>query len=239
MGASFGMGMQLGQGLIGAFASGGSSTSNYAAQMPFNPMQGVLDLQGQMYEDEAQLQEKQGRIALDEAGDYAAQVSREAHKHREQQAVDYSNSGVLISGTPATVMNETVALAGQEIDAIMKRGVAQSDLFRRRANITRNQGRAALLGANTEFNTRNAQARMASINANGGSIGNALLGICNALSGIKGSGQGFSFGFGQSQPMGGGFGASWGSTRSQAGSDSLLYTGSGFQGGRNTFGFNW
>lgn len=240
MGANFGMGMSLGQGLIGAFAGGGGGGSNTNALMMTNPMAGPLALQSQLYEDNALMQEKQGRIALDEAGQSADQIARDAHKFRLQQASDYSSSGVLpTGGTPAVVMNETVSLAGQEIDAIMKRGLAQSDLYRQNANITRNQGRAALLGANTEFNTRSAQARMAAIQANamngGGGIGNALLGIGNALSGIKGSGQGFSLGFGQTSPMGGSFG----STRSQAGSDSLLWTGGGYQAGKNTFGFNW
>lgn len=181
MGANFGIGMALGKGIVGMFGS----NSSYNGMYDYNPMSGPMAMYQQAVDQEALLNERQGRVALDEANAAAIQTAREGKRVREQQAVDYTNSGVLLEGTPIEVLNDTVARTGEEIDAIMKRGSAQAELFNRRANITRNQGRASLLGEQAQFNTRRAQAMIASINGNS-PFGNALFEIGSALSSNQG-----------------------------------------------------
>lgn len=179
MGANFQMGMSLGQGLVGLFSGGGRSSGNF---MELDPMSGPMGLQQQSIDMEAQSIEEQGRLALDEAEQRAEQIARRAHDFREEQAVGYSNSGVLIAGTPTEVLNRTVRDATEEITAEMKQGVAQHGLAYQRAAITRNEGRAALLGAQMQYNTRKAQSRIAALEASSqGGIGDALIGLGGAL----------------------------------------------------------
>lgn len=191
MGANFGVGMSLGQGLVGLFGNSGSVDTD----MSIDPMNGPMGMYQQSVDSEANMIEEQGRLSLQESEARADQIAQQAHDFREEQAVGFSNSGVLISGTPTEVLNRTVSEATKEINAEMRQGVALHGQAYQRAAITRNQGRAALLGSQMEYNTRKAQTRIAAIEANSDSkLGTALLGLGSALGNYNPSkpGTGFS-----------------------------------------------
>lgn len=245
MGSAFGIGMGLGSGMIGAFGGGRSSNGAALTTALMNqPPTGLWNMYQNNVDQQAQMYDQQAKIALDEAGYTAEQKARDAHKFRENQAVQYSSSGVLLEGTPVQVMNETVALAGQEIDAIMRRGAAQNELYRRQGNLVRNQGMANLLGSQLEFGTRQSQAimqaRMAGVNSSS-PFGDMLMGLGSSLGGMQSRGSGGTNGGMGFIPSGFGSGgvASYGSTRGWGGADSLLWTGGGTASGKNTFGFTW
>ena len=127
------------------------AASNY--QMAGQPFGAALDQQSYAAEQEALAQEEQGRIAEQEAALYAEQKTREAGKFAQQQALNYSASGVLLEGTPAQVLNETRNLAAQEVEAILKQGAAQGNLARRKAGIVRSSALANRLGDEAKFKT--------------------------------------------------------------------------------------
>lgn len=118
-------------------------------------------LQSQLVEQNAQAQELQAQNVMADAELDAAQLAREAAQFREDQALAYDNSGVLLAGSPLLVLESTRSLAQQEIDAVSKRALNQAKLYQVQAGIIRNEGRAQLLGASTTYNTKQAQERIA------------------------------------------------------------------------------
>lgn len=96
---------------------------------------------------EADLLNAQADLALQEARREAQLKKSSVISFRESQAQKYNASGVLIDGSPMAVLSDTVRKGNEEIDAIMKRGEAMSNLYRMRARQTRNAGTGSLLGS--------------------------------------------------------------------------------------------
>lgn len=156
---------KLGSGLVSAGVSlfGGNRVPNtFVPQInpyAFNPYsvniaQPALDLQANAVENQAQALEQQGQLAIDEAQMNAQQTAFQAHQFRENQANAYNGSGILLEGSPMLVLDQTRQLAQQQINQIMKQGAAYNDLALRQAMITRNQGRAAILGQQAQFDSQ-------------------------------------------------------------------------------------
>ena len=114
----------------------------------FRTMQGM---QEQAIEQEGQAQEAQAKLAVDEAQAEAIRVGSDAKAFRENQANQYSASGVLLEGSPMLVLAETETKARAEVNALMNRGQALASLLRQRGNIAQLQGRAQLLGQETDW----------------------------------------------------------------------------------------
>ena len=96
---------------------------------------------------EAELLEQQGALAQEEANVQAAQKAREGARFRSAQSRLYNSSGVLLEGSPLAMLEETRYLAQEEASALTARGQAMSDLYKKKAGQTRNQGRNALIGS--------------------------------------------------------------------------------------------
>lgn len=156
------MGFGIGKGVIGLGSAfkGGNTPSLYDHG---NPMAGAQNMQMNAYSTEAQSLTDQANQAMYEAGVEAQQKARDAHKFREDQANTYSASGVQLEGSPMEVLNETRALASQEVDAILKRGKATGDVLRAKAFNTMSEGRASILGQNISYAADAASAKMTAI----------------------------------------------------------------------------
>jgi len=148
-GAAFNGALSASTALFSLFGGKGSSTSAY------NPgaMNMMWGLQDKNIQNEQDALNAQADIALKESARRAAKVAREGKQYREQQAATYNASGILLEGSPMAVLNETRKLVHEEIDAISESGAAQADLFRRKAMIVGNEGRAALVGQRMQFET--------------------------------------------------------------------------------------
>lgn len=123
--------------------------SKFAAVLPF--ISGGFKIaagvqQRGVFEDEAALQEEQGRIVRQEAQIEAARTAKERRKFLARQKLAFIKSGVSLEGSPLLVLAETKAESQKEVDAIVRRGQAQQRLFFQKAAISRSRGRAALLG---------------------------------------------------------------------------------------------
>lgn len=95
---------------------------------------------------EASLIQQQGELTKQEADAEAARVGRENDKFRKRQKLAFLKNGVSLVGSPLLILEETRIESDKETSAIRKRGQAQKTLAGQRADITRNQGRASLIG---------------------------------------------------------------------------------------------
>lgn len=96
--------------------------------------------------NEASLLEDQARIATDEAAQKAQIRATEVRKFAKTQKLAFLKNGVTLEGSPLLVLQDTFDQGQIEVNAITKQGFAQSKLLNAKAQIMRNQGRAALIG---------------------------------------------------------------------------------------------
>lgn len=102
-------------------------------------------------ETQAQSQEQQGWEAMTEAGLAGQQKVNDVNEAMGNQAHAYNSSGVLLEGSPLLVLQQTRAMGSQEIQAIQQQGLAQNQLAIAQAAITRDQGRAQLIGQDSQL----------------------------------------------------------------------------------------
>lgn len=95
---------------------------------------------------EAGLLREQGAIAQSEADSEAASHARDVRRFAADQSLAFLSNGVTLAGSPLLVLDDTITQGQKEVDSITRSGNAQRSLFNQRADITRNQGRAALIG---------------------------------------------------------------------------------------------
>lgn len=95
---------------------------------------------------EAQRQEEQARLSLEESRRDAALRARDIQKFKAQQSHTYAASGFTLAGTPALVLEETRRKGQEEIDAILAKGQAEASLIQAQASSTRSAGRNAMIG---------------------------------------------------------------------------------------------
>lgn len=177
------------------FSSGGSASSTFHANdASFNIGQ---MLQRQALATDAAAQEQQALIAQSEAHRAAVAKAREGHQHRESQALAYDGSGIMLDGSPMEVLNETVKLSQEEVDALEEQGKAQANLIRSRSAITQNQGLASLLGQTSDYNAAAAKASISDSQTRATGITSAIGSLTN-LFGNAGSG---SIGGGTFKPI--------------------------------------
>lgn len=96
--------------------------------------------------EEAALQRRQAEIALAESKTAAVNEATNQTRAVQRQKLAYLSSGVALEGSPLIVLEDTRKAGQQQVDAILSRGSAQYELGMRQAEITKNKGRAALLG---------------------------------------------------------------------------------------------
>lgn len=96
---------------------------------------------------EANLLRDQGQIAQEEAYVESQRRADEVRKFAKTQKLAYLKNGVSLAGSPLLVIDETFQQGQEEVNAIVKSGVSQNRMLRKKAEIVRNEGRAALLGS--------------------------------------------------------------------------------------------
>ena len=95
--------------------------------------------------DTASLMEEQGALTRDDYMRQANLVRDEGRRFRAKQTMDYISSGVEIAGTPQLVMKETLSKYTTKAGALDVTGANYSRLYKRKAQITKNEGRAQLI----------------------------------------------------------------------------------------------
>lgn len=95
---------------------------------------------------QAKLQEAQGGIQLEEARTNATNEAYNQTQASGKQRLAFLANGVSLEGSPALVQAEATKYGQQQVNSILKQGAAQYTLAQQNAAITRNQGRAALIG---------------------------------------------------------------------------------------------
>lgn len=96
---------------------------------------------------EADRLREQANIALQESRRDAEQQAREITSFQSSQAHTYASSGITLEGSPVVVLEQTRKLGQQQVDAVIRRGMAQSNLINQQADAQRKAGRNALIGA--------------------------------------------------------------------------------------------
>lgn len=96
--------------------------------------------------DRAAVQESRGRMMRLEAEVEAQRYREEAESYQSSQSVQYTKSGVLLEGSPLTILDETMRVAEENISSIRAGGRARQFQANMRARQARQAGRDALLG---------------------------------------------------------------------------------------------
>lgn len=94
---------------------------------------------------EASLLEEQGALTRDDYYKQAALIRDEGHRLRAKQTMEYVSAGVEVIGTPLLVAKETLSRSYARASSYEKTGQATMDLYNRKAKITRQEGKAALI----------------------------------------------------------------------------------------------
>jgi len=96
--------------------------------------------------DQASLLREQGALTRDDYFRQAALVREDGHRTRAKQAMEYVSAGVELAGTPLLMLRETLSKAGAKSRALEVTGLNYERLYNRKAQITKNEGRAKLVG---------------------------------------------------------------------------------------------
>lgn len=99
---------------------------------------------------EAGLMDQQAALGREESITSAENLARDRRQFLNAQKLAFLKNGVSLEGSPLLVLEDTRAYAQREVDATIKRGQAQYNLTRAQAQLTRNKGRAALIGGITD-----------------------------------------------------------------------------------------
>lgn len=149
----------------------GSTSRLYTQQQEIQNQ--LFQSQQVAYDDEAAALESQGELMRLDSENAAMQKEREVKNVMADQAVAYLNSGVTLEGTPLDVIDQTRRHGFEEVKSILARGVAAQDLYARRAQGTRSQGRASILGQRYGLGVEQSQREMAANRA----FGNTAYGL--------------------------------------------------------------
>ena len=104
-------------------------------------------MQNQAAQKQAKLITQQGEIQKQEALRAANQTRENARKFQERQILAFGKNGVMIQGSPLLLLNETMTKGNEEAAAIEARGYALQELAQGNAEVTKDQGKAALVGS--------------------------------------------------------------------------------------------
>lgn len=97
-------------------------------------------------QNSASLLEQQGVLARDDYTRQAVLIRDEGFRTRAKQTMQYISAGVEIAGTPQLVLKETLLLANARATSYDVTGRNLEGLYRQKAAITREEGRAELVG---------------------------------------------------------------------------------------------
>lgn len=148
------------------------------------PFYAALGIQSQATEETAKAYDSQARLVAQESRRSAELVARNARELVSQNSLEYTSSGVSASvGSPIAVAREIAKRAKQDVNAYINQGLAQATNLRRQGYLTRAQGRASILGQQTQYTMGALGAQVGAIQPNGLGLltGNALTAISGGL----------------------------------------------------------
>lgn len=93
--------------------------------------------------------EDQSRLAQSEAAAQAKRRATEVRRFAANQKVAFLKNGVTLEGSPLIALEDTYTMGQEEVDSIVNRGNAQSNLYWQEAKLAKKQGRAAMIGGLT------------------------------------------------------------------------------------------
>ena len=99
---------------------------------------------------EAALERQQGDIAASEAQVNAKNEAFNQTQAVQNQRLAFLANGVTLEGSPALVLEESKKYGQGQVDAILRQGAAKKALGYAEADISKNKGRAALIGGFTQ-----------------------------------------------------------------------------------------
>lgn len=165
-------GMSSVMGLGGALMSKPNSAELYASSGP--AFYAGQTLQQQAITDQTNYSNAQADQLMKETHMAAVQKAREVHDIREQQALDYDNSGIILEGSPMAVLERTRSLGQEEIGYIEDSGVAGASGIYRQNLIATNQARAGMISAQASYNSGLAGAKIRDYQTKASGINTAL-----------------------------------------------------------------
>jgi hypothetical protein len=102
------------------------------------------------YDAEGNLQRQQADIAASEAQINAKNEAFNQTQAVQNQRLAFLANGVTLEGSPALVLEESKKYGQGQVDAILRQGAARKALGYAEADISKNKGRAALIGGFTQ-----------------------------------------------------------------------------------------
>ncbi len=137
----------------------------FSSENALNNYQNTVNLQGAAMEQAsanqaAAIEREQANAVYANTLQQAQAKQRDVALTAANQAEQYLSAGILMAGTPAAVVNDTVTLGQQEVDNIMRAGTAQRDLLRLEADQYQEQGFASVLGAENQNFTNTQQLKI-------------------------------------------------------------------------------
>lgn len=88
----------------------------------------------------------QARLAEMESADEARIHARQVRKFSANQKSAFLKNGVTLDGSPLAVLEDTRDSGQEEVNSIMRSGAAKAQLIRDKSEITKSEGRSALIG---------------------------------------------------------------------------------------------
>jgi len=118
---------------------------------PGNLLQGAAQIYGgiatyQSSLEQASLLEEEGALTRDDYRRQASLTREEGRRFRAKQTMDFISSGVEIVGTPQLVLRETLSKSVAKAGSLETTGANAERLYKRKADITRNEGMASMIG---------------------------------------------------------------------------------------------
>lgn len=95
---------------------------------------------------EADALDRQANLASQEAEVEARIHATQVRKFAANQKSAFLKNGVTLDGSPLLVLEDTRQAGQEETNAMRRSGASKAQLLRERADMTRSEGRAALLG---------------------------------------------------------------------------------------------
>ena len=127
---------------MAGYVPGAAKPGNWLSA--FGSIYGGISALGAANEN-ASLLEEQGALVRGDYARQAALVREDGARTRAKQTMEYISAGVEVIGTPQLVLRETISKSMAKAGALDVTGANYSKLYNKKAQITRNEGQAALV----------------------------------------------------------------------------------------------
>lgn len=145
--------------------------------------------------DESNMLARQSNLAYEQSLIEAAQSDREWRAFRDQQALEFTDNGLTLQGSPLGVLTETAILGSQRTEAIKRRGEEVAGLYEMQGLQMLRQGSAAAFGGFAQALQSNFEAANRSANLRSQAFQTGLSGLKAGISAFGSLGGGAAPGY--------------------------------------------